>query len=106
MVTDANAARRSSDGERKIQIADWKPHSKNSLRGFFTATLPSGMVLHDLMLRERDGSRWIGFPAREWVDRQDVRQYVRVVEFCDRDTANRFRDQMLDALDEHLESLS
>jgi hypothetical protein len=27
MVTDANAARRSSDGERKIQIADWKPHS-------------------------------------------------------------------------------
>jgi len=33
-------------GHREIRISDWKPHSKNTLVGFFSAALPSGMVLH------------------------------------------------------------
>jgi hypothetical protein len=89
-------------GHREITIADRKPHSKNTLRGFFTATLPSGLVLHDLMLHERDDARWIAFPGRERKDAQGQRQFARFVEFRDRETANRFRDQMLEALDRYL----
>jgi hypothetical protein len=59
-------------------------HEKKSLRGFFTATLPSGLVLHDLTLHERNGERWIGFPAREWINAKGEKQYTRFAEFASR----------------------
>lgn len=90
-------------GHRGIEISDWKPLTKNTLRGFFTATLPSGMILHNLMLHEKDGSRWIGFPAREWTDNAGQKKYARFVEFTGRDIADRFRDAALAAIDAHLE---
>ena len=84
----------------QIRISQWKTHERNSLRGFFTATLPSGLVLHSLMLHERNGHRWISFPAREWLQ-QGEKQFSRYVEFVDRATADRFRDSVLAALDKH-----
>jgi len=63
-------------GHRDILISGFRPHQKNSLKAFFTATLPSGMVLHDLMLHERNGVRFTGFPARERTD-QGERQTAR-----------------------------
>jgi hypothetical protein len=87
-----------------IVISDWKPYEKNSLRGFFTATLPSGLVFHKLMLHERNGARWIAFPAREWVDAQGKKQFARFIEFTNREAADRFRDQVLAALDRYLET--
>ena len=92
-------------GHREITIRDWKPHSKNTLRGFFSAALPSGMVLHALMLHEKGDARWIGFPAREWTNDQGIKQFARIIEFTNRNTANRFRDAVLAALDKHLEQL-
>ncbi|HEY7388845.1 MAG TPA: hypothetical protein VH640_10065 [Bryobacteraceae bacterium] len=102
MTTNAKPGAADSAGHRKIQIADFRPLNKNTLRGFFSAMLPSGLVFHDLMLHERDDARWVGFPAREWTDKSGVKQYVRFIEFRDRETANRFRDEILTALDEHL----
>lgn len=87
---------------REITISDWKPLSKNTLRGFFSATLPSGMVLHNLMLHQKGAIRWVGFPAREWTNNQGEKQYAKLIEFTDRGTADRFRDSVLDALDRHL----
>ena len=89
-------------GCREIKILNWRAHSKNTLIGFFSARLPSGMVLHNLMLHQKNEARWIGFPAREWTDQAGVKQFARFVEFADRDAAIRFRDQVLDALDKHL----
>lgn len=104
-MEDAKAAV-PNGGHRKIIIAGWKPLSKNTLRGFFSATLPSGLVLHSLMLHEKGESRWIGFPAREWTDNQGVKQFAKLIEFADRPTAERFRDNLLEALDKHLEASS
>ena len=92
----------SNGGHREIIIADWRPHEKGSLKGFFRATLPSGLTLNGLMLHERDGARWLGLPAREWTDQQGEKQYAKIIEFIDRPTANKFRDAVLDALDRHL----
>jgi hypothetical protein len=94
-----------SGGHRDVVIAHWKPHSKNTLKGFFSATLPSGMVLHNLMLHEKDDARWIGLPAREWTNEQGIRQYAKLIDFRDHRTAKRFHDMLLTALDRHLESL-
>jgi hypothetical protein len=101
-MPDAKPAARNG-GHREIVIAAWRPHRKNSLVGFFTATLPSGLVLHDLMLHERNGARWISFPAREWKNAQGEKQYARLIGFSSRAADDRFRDQVLAALDKHLE---
>jgi hypothetical protein len=84
-----------------IRILEWKPYEKNTLKGFLSVELASGLVLHSLMLHEKNGSRWIGFPAREWVH-EGIKQFARFIEFRDRAAADRFRDQVLDALDVHL----
>jgi hypothetical protein len=68
-------------GHREIRISDWKPHSKNTLVGFFSAALPSGMVLHNLMLHEKGEARWIGLPAREWTNDQGIKQFAKLIEF-------------------------
>jgi hypothetical protein len=85
-----------------IVITDWRPHERNTLKGFFTATMPSGLVFHDLMLHEKNAARWIAFPAREWVDALGKKQYARFIEFSNREASDRFRDQVLEALDKHL----
>jgi hypothetical protein len=93
-----------NDGHREIVISDWKPHSKNTLKGFFSATLPSGMVLHSLMLHAKGEARWISFPGREWTNEQGEKQYVRNIEFVNRAVADKFRDAVLAALDEYLDA--
>jgi hypothetical protein len=90
---------------RDVVIAGWKRLQKGTLVGFFSATLPSGMVLHNLMLHERNGARWIGFPGREWTNQAGQQQFAKLIEFRDRATADKFRDAVLDALDKHLEQL-
>ena len=85
-----------------IAIANWEPRIKNTLRGFFSATLPSGMILHHLSLHEKGENRWIGLPAREWSNSQGIKQYAKLIEFRDRATADRFRDALLGALDQYL----
>jgi hypothetical protein len=96
------AAQLVGDGYRGIHIANWKPHSKNTLRGFFTVTLPSGLILRNLMLHEKGDARWIGFPAREWVNAEGEKQYARFIDFASRAAGDRFRDAVLAALDRHL----
>jgi hypothetical protein len=86
-------------GHRSITIVDWKPLTKNTPRGFFTAILPSGMVNHNLSVHEKGEARWIGLPAREWTDSQGVKQYTPFIKFRGRATANRFRDEVLAALE-------
>jgi hypothetical protein len=52
------------------------------------------------MLHEKNDSRWISFPAREWKDAEGNKQYARFIEFSSRKASDRFRDQVLQALDE------
>jgi hypothetical protein len=87
---------------REIIIADRKPRSKNTLVGFFSATLPSGLVLNNLMLHAKGEARWIGFPAREWTDQNGAKQFAKLTTFPERATADKFRDQLLTALDRHM----
>jgi hypothetical protein len=93
-------------GYREIIIAEWRPLIKNTLRGFLSVNLPSGMVIHNVTVHEKGEARWIGLPAREWTDSGGQKQYAKLIEFVDRQTANRFRDAVLAALDKHRESLS
>jgi hypothetical protein len=93
-------------GHRSIIIADWKPHHKHTLIGFASVRLPSGMVIHKVTVHEKGEARWVGLPSREWTNDQGVKQYAKLIEFTDRRIANKFRDQVLEALDQYLEEQS
>jgi hypothetical protein len=94
-----------SAGNREIIISDWKPLTKNTLRGFFSASLPSGMILRSVMLHEKGEARWIGLPAREWTNDRGEKQFSKLIEFSNREVADKFRDTMLEALDRYLAGL-
>jgi hypothetical protein len=80
--------------------SDWKAFSKNTLKGFFTLQLPSGMVIHGLTAHVKGESRWIGLPGQKFVKTDGTTSYTPVIEFTDRLTADRFRDLALAALKE------
>ena len=88
----------SASSRRDIQISNWKTRENNTLRGFFTITLPSGMILHDCMLHQQEDRRWIGLPSREY-EVQGDRKFAPIVTFVDKPAEQRFRDQVLAALD-------
>ena len=87
---------------RQIVITDWKPFERNTLRGFFSVTLPSGLVIHDCSLHEKGSSRWINFPSQIYTGKDGSTNYKPFLEFRDRKTSVNFRDQVLRALDQQV----
>jgi hypothetical protein len=82
----------------EIVIKDWRSYEKNTLQGFFSVMLPSGLIIRDLTLHIKGDSRWVGMPAKTY-KKDGVESWVPVIEFVDRQTANDFRDAVLEALD-------
>jgi hypothetical protein len=90
-----------------IAITNWKARSSGSLVGFFTAGLPSGLVLNELMLHHRDGRFWISFPSKPMIkqdgsalrdERGKVRYGAPLIECANPQARNRFSEQVLTAL--------
>jgi hypothetical protein len=86
-------------GERGFVVSDWKAYSKNTLRGFLTITVPSGMVLRGCTLHEKEGARWIGLPAQKFLKGGGVTTYMPVVEFTTKEARDRFNSAALRALE-------
>jgi hypothetical protein len=81
--------------------------TSGSLVGFFTADLPSGLTLHELMLHHRDGAWWISFPSKPMLgsdgtalrdERGKVRYSKPLIEFTNRKARDRFTTAVLDAM--------
>src|SRR5262249_32469909 len=105
-MNESKPASSGGGSHREVIVSDFKQHSKGTLQGFFTATLPSGMVVHGLMLHKRDGQRWVGLPGREYTDKNGQRQFNRIIEFASRTTSDRFQAEILAAVDRHLQGVN
>lgn len=82
-----------------MHISDWKPFQKNTLRGSFTLTLNSGLVVHKCTVHIKNGSRWIGLPAEKYTKRDGSVGYSNTLEFTDRKIADNFSAQVVRLLD-------
>jgi DNA-binding cell septation regulator SpoVG len=82
----------------RFTIQSFKPYQKKTLRGFLDVATPSGMIIHGVTLHENGRSRWIGLPARQF-EKDEKTGWAPIVEFVDRDAADRFRDGVLEAFD-------
>jgi hypothetical protein len=96
-------------------LREWHAVTKNTLRGFCSVELPSGLQIDDIAVHVRGGKAWVSFPARPMLDadgRQVMRdgrpQYISMIRWRTRDLADRFsaavielvRNAYHDALDD------
>lgn len=82
---------------------EFKPFEKNTLRGFVSLELPSGLILHGFTLHEKNGSRWIGMPAKEFTKSDGIKSWVPQIEFASKEARDRFQAAALGAVDDYLE---
>lgn len=83
-----------------VEIGNFRPRVKNSLFGFIDVTLPSGLTVCGVTLHRKDGSRWCGMPAREYLEDDGAKGWLPVVKFVSRHIADRFRDEVFAAFDD------
>jgi hypothetical protein len=89
---------------KEMEIVSWREMKKGeSLQGFFSLALPSGLRLIDLTYHKRkDGARWVGMPARAYQKSAGSTSWVAMIDFADNDARTRFTKQALQALDTYL----
>jgi len=91
-----------------VRARDWRPLERNTLRGFFTLELPSGMILNECTYhRAASGAEWIGLPGRPQLDREGKQRrdpatgkalYAPVVELKGKEPRERFQTAALEAV--------
>lgn len=89
-----------------IIVTEWKPLRRNSMRGFMTATLPSGMILHDIVVHVSDAGPWAAPPSKPMIGRDGVSmkdaagkaRYSPIISFADKATRERWSSAMIAAL--------
>ncbi len=90
-----------------IRCTKFTPIAKGALRGFADLALDSGMVIHDALLMESNGKRWVNLPGRpqltkdQSVKRDDAGKiaYSPVLSIPDRSRRDAFSAQALAAID-------
>jgi hypothetical protein len=81
-----------------MRLVEWRALRKNTLHGFAIIELPSGLIVRDVSVHQKNGKWWAGLPSRPVLDtdgKQIVnhgghRQYAAVLGWRDRDLSDRF----------------
>ena len=100
--------------QNQISISNWKPMNRGALRGFVTATFPSGMLMHEVCVFATSGRSWASPPSRPMVkdgktvvDDNGKTKYTPLIEFVSKAVRDRWSSSIVDALREaHPEALS
>jgi hypothetical protein len=92
--------------EAEFEVVEYRALAKGeSLQGFLSLRLPSGMVIRDLSYHERsDGARWISMPARRYKKADGTAAYTPIIDFASKEARNRFQELARAALDSYLAS--
>jgi hypothetical protein len=89
-----------------VTVSDWKPRQSGTLRGFCTAQLPSGMVLHEVAIHTRNGSWWASPASKPMLSREGTVlrdeagkvRYAPIVSFDSKQTRDRLSQGVVNAL--------
>lgn len=92
-------------GHRELSVTNWKACEKNTLRGFFSINLPSGLTINNCALHQKkEASKWIGLPSRRYRKDDGSTGYSPVIEFSNDDARWRFQAAALAAVDRFMEA--
>jgi hypothetical protein len=98
-----------------IVIEEFVVVTKNTLRGFARVRLPSGLILHDVAIHQRDGAAWaspaskpmLNRDGQQMTDQNGKLMWLPIISFTSREVRDRLNTAILDALHQsHPEALS
>jgi hypothetical protein len=95
-----------AESQPRLKLLSFKPHIKNSLRGFAEFELPSGLRLIDCPVLVSNDKAWVSLPSKPILDREGRQKtdangklaYVPVVAWRDHDLQNRFSVAAVDLI--------
>jgi hypothetical protein len=92
-----------SGAKLSIEVRAFRPCVKNTLRGFVTLRVtPPGLTVNDICIHEKNGRRWLSFPARPY-QQDNTTRWLPVVAIEDRESLKHFQAAGLAAIDRYLQ---
>jgi hypothetical protein len=78
------------------RIHNFKRLQKNTLQGVFDLELPfGGIILRGCCLHEKEGRRWIGWPAKPYEKQDGAKSWSNIVDFVDNKATYLMQDGVL-----------
>ena len=65
--------------------------------------IPWQMTLHEVKIFEKGANRWLGMPSKEFTNDQGEKKYTELMTFDTDHVKNRFRNQIMGAIDKYLQ---
>jgi hypothetical protein len=84
-----------------IRCLRFRAFKKNTLLGFADLELTRvGLILRDCTLHEKNGKRWIGFPAKSFTGQDGESKWTPLIEFAEGagEARKQFQQQALEAI--------
>jgi len=66
--------------------------------------IPWKLTLHEVKIFEKGANRWLGMPSKEFVNDAGEKKYTDLVSFDNDGVKNRFRSQIMGAIDKYLQA--
>ena len=86
-----------------MTVISWRELRKGeSLRGFVSLALPSGLHLIDCAFHQRaDGTKWVSMPARNFKKDDGTTAWVSLIDFSSRAVRDAFTKQAVAAVEKY-----
>jgi hypothetical protein len=89
-----------------VTIEEFLAVERNTLRGFCRVRLPSGLIIHDVAIHQKNGSAWASPPSKAMLTRDGQQMknnegkplWLPTVTFASRETRDKFSDAVPTAL--------
>ena len=89
-----------------VVIEEFVAVEKNTLRGFARVRMPSGMVLHDVAIHQKDTAAWASPASKPMLNRDGVQMkdaagkglWTPIVSFASRELRDKFSAAIIEAL--------
>jgi DNA-binding cell septation regulator SpoVG len=82
-----------------VRIDEVKIYEKRTLRAFVNFTVVAlDLRINGAMIHEKDGKRWVGMPAREYLSEGEKR-WSPIVDFVSKESRDAMSDAVLAAYD-------
>ena len=90
-----------------MKLIEWRPMPRNSLRGFATIELPSGLTIADISVHVSHGKARASLPAKPQINSDGTTRrgddgkviYSPILKWRDREIADRFSAAVVQAVE-------
>jgi hypothetical protein len=83
-------------------VREFRSWPRNTLVGFLVIETSSGLIIRDVTLHEKNGSRWVSMPAKQY-EKDGTKSWIPYIEFATKESQEKFQACALAAIDAYME---